>query len=68
MKLWNRLHELSAQEKLMIVVVAMLLLMILTRWSYISHTAAEAFKRRFVPVEEHVDTPSTYDSGHAQEQ
>lgn len=52
----------------MIVVVAMLLLMILTRWSYISHTAAEAFKRRFVPVEEHVDTPSTYDSGHAQEQ
>ena len=46
----------STQELTMIVVVVMLLVMIATRWVYISHTAGQAFRQRFVPPTEQADS------------
>lgn len=40
----------------MIVVVALLVVMIATRWAYISRTAAQALRERFVPPAGQVDS------------
>ena len=46
----------KAVELMMIAVVAMLLVMIATRWAYISRTAKEAIRQRFVPPAEQADS------------
>ncbi|WP_295940407.1 hypothetical protein [uncultured Alistipes sp.] len=56
MKLTQWFKARSTQEKMMIIVVAMLLIMIATRWAYISRTAGQAIKQRFVPPAEQVDS------------
>lgn len=43
----------------MILVIVLLLIMIATRWVYISHTAGEAFRNRFVPETERTPTQPT---------
>lgn len=52
MKLSEWFKARSGQELMMIAVVAMLLIMIATRWAYISRTAKEAIRQRFVPPAE----------------
>lgn len=39
----------SRQTWLMLAAILMLLILIATRWGYTSHTAAKAFRDRFVP-------------------
>lgn len=56
MKLFQWFKSRSIQEWLMIAVVVMLLLMIATRWAYISHTAGKAIHDRFVPTPEQTDS------------
>lgn len=56
MKLSEWFKARSRQELAMIAVVAMLLVMIATRWAYISHTARQAIRQRFVPPAEQADS------------
>lgn len=56
MKLSEWFKARSGQELMMIAVVAMLLVMIATRWAYISRTAKEAIRQRFVPPAEQADS------------
>ena len=56
MKLSEWFKARSGQELMMIAVVAMLLVMIATRWAYISRTAKEAIRQRFVPPTEQADS------------
>lgn len=56
MKLSQWFKARSGQELMMIAVVVMLLLMIATRWAYISHTAKQAVRQRFVPPTEQADS------------
>lgn len=56
MKLSEWAKARSLTEWMMIAVVVMLLIMIMTRWAYISHTAGQAIKQRFVPPVEQTDS------------
>mgnify|MGYP000011697090 FL=1 len=56
MKLFEWFKARSGQELMMIAVVAMLLVMIATRWAYISRPAKEAIRQRFVPPAEQADS------------
>lgn len=56
MKLITWFRAQNLQTKLMIGVIVLLLIMIATRWAYITHTAGVAFRDRFVPPTERVDT------------
>ena len=56
MKLSEWFKARSGQELMRIAVVAMLLVMIATRWAYISRTAKEAIRQRFVPPAEQADS------------
>lgn len=49
MKLIDWFKSRSTQEWLMIAAIAMILIMIATRWGYTTHTAGEAFRERFTP-------------------
>ena len=53
MKLFEWFKARSGQELMMIAVV---LVMIATRWAYISRTAKEAIRQRFVPPAEQADS------------
>lgn len=63
MKLSEWFKARSGQELMMIAVVAMLLVMIATRWAYISRTAKEAIRQRFVPPTEQADSCSRNKKG-----
>lgn len=58
MKLLERFKQLNNQTKWMVVVIVLLLVMIATRWGYISRTAGVAFQQRFAPDTEHTQSPS----------
>lgn len=59
MKLREWFKSKSTQELLMYAVIAMLVIMIATRWGYISRTAGESVKRRFIPPQEQDAADST---------
>lgn len=56
MKLREWFKVRSAQEWLMIAVIAMLIIMIATRWGDIARHTGAAFKQRFVPSQEQPDS------------
>ncbi|MEG0789904.1 MAG: hypothetical protein RRY23_00995 [Alistipes sp.] len=56
MKLWNWIRSRSREEILMIIVIVTLVIMIATRWAYISHEAGLSIKERFVPPAERADS------------
>ena len=58
MKLLSWWRARSLQEKLMVVSIALLLVAILTRWSFISRVAGDSLRRRFVPETVQRDTCS----------